>query len=143
MSHNCPGPGYAHSHRPQTRREFLRDSCCGFGGLALAAMLHAQGLRAAPANPLAPKRPPLPAKAKSVIFLFMAGGPSQLDLFDPKPELRKWEGQPLPPSMTKDLKLAFIKPTAAIWASPRPFARHGGCGMELSDLVPQIGRAHV
>ena len=64
MSH-CPGPGHTPSRLTQTRREFLRDSACGFGGLALAAMLHAQGLRAAPAahtNPLAPKLPPLPAK---------------------------------------------------------------------------------
>ena len=81
MFPSCPGPGHVHPHRPQTRRAFLRDSCCGFGGLALAAMLHAQGLRAAPAapgNPLAPKRPPLPAKAKSESQLDHPGKSSQV-----------------------------------------------------------------
>ena len=67
---------------------------------------------------LAPRKPHFAPKAKNVIFLFMEGGPSQMDLFDPKPELQKWHGKPLPPSMTKDLKLAFIKPTAAVLAQP-------------------------
>ena len=75
-------------------------------------------------------------KAKNVIFLFMAGAPSQLDLFDPKPGLQKWHGKPLPPSMTKDLKLAFIKPTANIMASPREFKRYGPSRMEISDYLP-------
>ena len=64
-----------------------------------------------------------------MIFLFMEGGPSQMDLFDPKPELQKWHGKSLPPSMTKDLKLAFIKPTAAVLASPREFKPYGQSGM--------------
>ena len=81
------------------------------------------------------------AKAKNVIFMFMEGGPSQMDLFDPKPELQKWHGKPLPESMTKDLKLAFIKPTAAVLASPREFKQYGQCGMEFSDYLPHI--AHL
>ena len=68
----------------------------------------------------------------------MAGAPSQVDLFDPKPELQKWHGKPLPPSMTKDLKLAFIKPSATIMASPRKFKRHGQSGMQFSDWLPQL-----
>ena len=68
----------------------------------------------------------------------MAGAPSQVDLFDPKPELQKWHGRPLPPSMTKDLKLAFIKPSAKIMASPRTFKSHGQSGMQFSDWLPQL-----
>ncbi len=116
----------------QNRRSFLRNAACGFGGIALADML--QGA----ANPLDPKKPHFPAKAKSVIFLFMEGGPSQMDLFDPKPEHKKWHGQPLPASMTKDLKLAFIKPTAAVLASPREFKQHGQSGNVFSDYIPQL-----
>ena len=83
---------------------------------------------------------PLPARAKNVIFMFMSGAPSQYDLFYPKPELQKWDGRPLPASLTKDLKLAFIKPTAEVWASPRVFQKHGQSGMEFSDFLPHHGR---
>src|SRR5262249_5421286 len=67
-------------------------------------------------------------------------GPSQLDLFDPKPEMKKFDGQSLPASMTKDLHFAFIKPTAKIWASPRPFAHHGQSGLTFSDLLPHTAQ---
>src|ERR1700716_3340382 len=89
----------------QSRRKFFRECAGGLGTMALAGLLERDGLAASAgsANPLAPKLPPLPATAKNVIFLFMEGGPSQLDLFDPKPELAKWNGKPLPPSITKDL----------------------------------------
>ncbi|MBL8215604.1 MAG: DUF1501 domain-containing protein [Bryobacterales bacterium] len=117
------------------RRQLLR-AASGFGGLALADLM------AADFNPLLPKAPHFPPTAKSVIFLFMPGGPSQIDLFDHKPALRKWHGQPLPASATKDLKLAFIKPNANAAASPRSFARHGQSGAEISDLLPHLaGRA--
>jgi hypothetical protein len=119
----------------QGRRRFLRDAAAGIGTIALADLLHG-ATTAAPVNPLAPKKPHFPAKAKNVIFLFMEGGPSQMDLFDPKPELQKWHGKPLPASMTKDLKLAFIKPTAAVLASPREFKPHGQSGMVFSDYLP-------
>ncbi|PYV09589.1 MAG: sulfatase [Acidobacteria bacterium] len=130
--------------RIETRRSFFGQCAGGLGMIALWQLLLQEG-RAAVAgdrplnlNPLEPRAPHFAPKAKNVIFLFMSGAPSQLDLFDPKPELQKWEGQPLPASMTKDLKLAFIKPTAEIWASPRIFRRHGQCGMEFSDLLPHI-----
>lgn len=123
--------------RIQTRRSFFRDCAGGIGTIALANLLQQEGRAASVgADPLAPKAPHFPAKAKNVIVMFMEGGPSQLDLFDPKPELQKWDGKPLPASMTKNLRLAFTKPNAAVLASPRTFTRHGQCGMELSDFIP-------
>ncbi|MBL8293649.1 MAG: DUF1501 domain-containing protein, partial [Bryobacterales bacterium] len=81
--------------RIQSRRSFLTDVACGIGAMGLGSLLHADGLQ----NPLAPRKPHFEGKAKSVIFLFMEGGPSQMDLFDPKPELQKWHGKPAPESI--------------------------------------------
>ncbi|MBX5494690.1 MAG: DUF1501 domain-containing protein, partial [Bryobacteraceae bacterium] len=120
----------------QSRREFFRSCAGGIGTIALAHLLREDGLSADVPGPMAVKQPHFPAKAKNVIFLFMEGAPSQMDLFDPKPELRRWHGKPLPPSLTKDLKLAFIKPTAAVLGSPFEFQKHGQCGMEISELLP-------
>ena len=123
--------------RIHSRRLFLRDCAGGLGTIALANLLSLDGYGAPKrTDPLAPKAPHFPGKAKNVIFLFMEGAPSQMDLFDPKPELQKWHGKPLPPSMTSQLKLAFIKPTAAVLASPREFRKYGQCGMEFSDFLP-------
>jgi uncharacterized protein DUF1501 len=108
------------------RRHLLR-AASGFGSLALTDLMVA-----------GPNAPHFPATARSVIFLFMPGGPSQIDLFDHKPELRKWHGKPLPASVTKDLKLAFIKPNANAAASPRSFSRYGQSGAEISDLLPHL-----
>jgi uncharacterized protein (DUF1501 family) len=124
----------------RSRRDFFRQCAGGVGTIALANLLESEGYGAtADTNPLAPKPPMFAPKAKNVIFMFMEGGPSQLDLFDPKPELEKWDGKPLPASLTKDLQLAFIKPTAAVLASPRKFAPRGQCGMEISDYLPHLG----
>jgi len=124
----------------QARRSFLRDSMAGIGTAALAHLFGVEGRTAeTAADPLAPRRPHFPARVKNVIFLFMEGAPSQMDLFDPKPALRKWHGQPLPPSMTKDLKLAFIKPTATVLGSPFQFVPRGKSGVELSELLPGLG----
>src|SRR6478752_6677956 len=99
--------------RIASRRSFLRNAGGGIGMMALADLLGAAEVKSGEApNPLAPRKPHFPAKAKSVIFLFMEGGPSQMDLFDPKPELAKLDGAPLPESMQKGLRFAFIKPTA-------------------------------
>ena len=128
--------------RIQSRRKFFRSCAGGIGTIALANLLSADGYGATDSlntNPLAPKPPMFAPKAKNVIFLFMEGGPSQLDLFDPKPELEKWNGKPLPTSLTKDLQLAFIKPTAAVLASPRKFTPQGKSGMVLSDWLPHLG----
>src|SRR5580700_9511674 len=127
--------------RIQSRRNFFRSCAGGIGTIALANLLGSDGYGATSAldtNPLAPKPPMFAPKAKNVIFMFMEGGPSQLDLFDPKPELAKWNGKPLPSSLTKDLQLAFIKPTAAVLASPREFAPCGQSGMEISDWMPHL-----
>ena len=128
----------------RTRRNFLATSASGLGTLALAHMLQGQGLLGAAdtsgLTPLAPKPPHFAPKAKNCIFLFMAGAPSQMDLFDPKPKLDELHGKPLPESLTKDVRFAFIKKkTAVLMRSPRKFSRHGQCGMELSDFLPHIG----
>ena len=123
----------------QTRRHFLDTCAAGLGTAGLAHLLAADGASAASSSdPLVPRQPHFAPKAKNLIFLFMAGAPSQLDLFDPKPGLRKWHGEPFPPSMTKDMKLAFIKPTAKVLASPREFSRSGQSGIEISDYMPRL-----
>jgi len=125
----------------QSRRRFFRDCAGGIGTIALAELLARDGRAAGvpEVNPLAPKKPHFAPKAKNVIFMFMEGGPSQMDLFDPKPELQKWSGKPLPESMTKNMRLAFTKPNAAVLASPRTFTPQGKSGIEFSDYIPHIG----
>jgi len=124
----------------QTRRSFFRECAGGIGMVALAQLMEQEGWGAvAEVNPLAPKKPHFAPKARNVIFMFMEGGPSQMDLFDPKPELQKWSGRPLPAEMTKNLRLAFTKPNAAVLASPRTFKRYGESGIEFSDYIPNIG----
>jgi hypothetical protein len=128
-----------------SRRWFLRDCGIGVGKLALAGLLtDALGRRvlAAPGaiNPLAPKEPHFPGKARAVIHLFMAGAPSQLDLFDNKPELSKLEGKPLPPSVIMGQRYAFIRPDAAVLGPQFKFVRHGQAGTELSEILPHLGR---
>ncbi len=117
-----------------TRRQFLRTSTLGLGGLALGSLL-SEG-RAATGNPLAARPGHFAAKAKSVIFLFMAGGPSQLDLFDSKPVLRRLDGQVVPESFTRGRRFAFIRPDAKLLASKRRFNRAGRNGAEFSELLP-------
>lgn len=115
-----------------TRRDFLRDAYCGFGTLALASLLHDEKLRA---NPLSARPSHFQAKALSVIFLFMAGGPSHLETFDPKPLLNRLDGQPRPAEFG-DAKYQFIQKDARLLGSKRRFARHGKSGIEVSDLFP-------
>ena len=112
----------------QTRREFFNTTASGLGALALGSLLTQEGLLSAEtvADPLQPKAPHFPAKAKNCIFIFFEGGPSQMDLFDPKPKLNELNGQSLPDSMTKNVRFAFIrKETAKLMGSPRKFAKHG------------------
>ena len=126
-----------------SRREFFTSTASGLGLLALSSMLQSEGLLAAPAtgDPLAPRAPHFAPKAKNCIFIFMEGAPSQIDLFDPKPKLNELNGQPLPESMTKNVRFAFIKKeTARLMGSPRKFAKHGQCGMEFSDLLPNMAK---
>src|SRR5262247_1230643 len=120
------------------RRAFLRDSFCGFGGLALLSLLHEEAVRAAPVDPLAPKPPHLAnPKAKSVIFLFMAGGPSHLETFDPKPLLNKLDGQSRPAEFG-EAKYQFVTRDARLLGSRRTFRKHGQSGVEVSDLFPHV-----
>jgi len=118
------------------RREFLRDAFCGFGSLALASLLSQEQARA---NPLAARRAPHPAKAKSVIFLFMAGGPSHIDTFDPKPLLNQLDGQKKPEEFG-EAKYQFVRPNARLLGSKRTFKRYGQCGLEVSDLFPHTAQ---
>ena len=120
------------------RRSFLDTCAAGIGSTALAHLLAAEGGASAPRNPLAPRAPHHEPRAKNLIYLFMAGAPSQIDLFDPKPGLQKWHGQALPPSKAENLELAFIKPTAKVLASPRTFSRCGASGTEISDYLPHL-----
>ncbi|MBV9122246.1 MAG: DUF1501 domain-containing protein, partial [Planctomycetes bacterium] len=132
------------SHLPpaRSRRDFLFQAGGGFGALALSWLLARDGYAvdtpAAPeANPLAARPPHFPAQARSVIFLFMVGGPSQIDLFDPKPELLQRQGQPLPASFGKPVS-QFTKGDTPLLASTRRFRKYGQSGMEVSDLLPHL-----
>jgi uncharacterized protein (DUF1501 family) len=121
--------------RASSRRDFLQKSALGFGSLAAGYLLDRDTASAATgANPLAPKAPPLPATAKHVIFLFMHGGPSHIDTFDPKPLLSKLDGQTVPPSFGK-ADFQFTKMDAVpLMASQRAFRKRGQSGIEISDL---------
>ena len=129
-----------------SRRWFLRECGLGIGKIGLASLM---------ANPLAraaalgtgsligrpsPMGAHFPGKAKSVIHLFMAGAPSQLDLFDYKPELHKLEGQPLPPSVIAGQRYAFIRPDAAVLGPQFKFAKHGQSGAEISEMLPHLAK---
>jgi len=133
------------NHLQSTRRDFLATSASGLGGLALASLLSDEGLLAAPdkgvfENPMTPRKPHFDAKAKACIFIFMAGAPSHLDLFDPKPKLNEMAGQSLPKSVLDKARFAFIKPaTATLMGTKRTFKKYGQSGMEFSDLVPHLG----
>src|SRR5262249_11715168 len=119
---------------------FFQQCGVGLGAIALGGLFRQQGLAATPAfnNPLAPKQPPLPAKAKRVIFLFMAGAPSHLELFDYKPELAKFNGTLPPPELLKGYRAAFINPSSTLLGPKFKFSKHGKCGAELSELLPHL-----
>src|SRR4051794_4088828 len=125
-----------------TRRHFLSTAGVGLGPIALAGLLggHATPTRAADASrsPHAPKKPHFAPKAKRVIHLFMAGAPSQLDLFDYKPELARMEGKPLPPSVIGGQRYAFIRSDAGVLGPRFKFARHGQSGTQLSEVLPHL-----
>jgi uncharacterized protein (DUF1501 family) len=129
------------------RRHFFRECGIGVGKIALAGLLSdafkpaAQGSGGGEAfSSLRPRSPHFAPKATRVIHLFMAGAPSQLDLFDSKPALTKLEGKPLPPSVIGGQRYAFIRPDAAVLGPRFKFTRHGQCGAELSEMLPQLAR---
>jgi hypothetical protein len=127
---------------PQTlaRRWFLQECGVGLGAVALnqLAGTPAKAAASATSDPLAPKRPPLRPKAKNVIFLFMAGAPSHLELFDNKPNLAKYDGTLPPPELLKGYRAAFINPNSKLLGPRFKFAKHGQCGAELSELLPHL-----
>ena len=114
----------------QSRRSFLEQTACGLGGMALWQLM-ADEARA---------KPHFTPRAKNVIFLFMPGAPSQLDLLDPKPVMKKYHGQPVPAHMTDGLDDALIRGSARVFASPRTFKRYGQNGMAYSDYIPHLGK---
>ena len=127
----------------RTRRHFLSRCAVGLGGIALASMLNqARGAGAAPAGPLAPKPTHFPARAKNIIYLFMAGGPSQLELFDYKPKLAELNGQPIPQSFIEGKRFAFMDSShgTRLMGTRRQFAQHGRSGMWVSELFPHTAR---
>ena len=126
--------------RNLTRRWFLRDCGVGLGGIALAQLMQREARAAAAQKPFAPKLPPQVAKAKRVIYLFHAGAPSHLDLFDFKPELTKRDGQLPPAELLKDYRAAFINPNSALLGTKFKFQRYGKSGIELSELLPHTGK---
>jgi hypothetical protein len=124
-----------------TRRQLFQTCGVGLGKIALASLLvGGRNAYAAPAanNPLFPRPSHFAPKAKRVIYLFMAGAPSQLDLFDNKPALVKFDGQPIPAEVVKDQRYAFIEKDAALMSSRYKFARHGQSGVELSEMLPHL-----
>lgn len=128
--------------RRTTRRQLLNQCGFGIGRIALASLLTGLGTRSAAAqtdrNPLATQMPHHTATAKSVIHLFMAGAPSQLDLFDYKETLVKHAGQPVPPEIIKDQRYAFIRPDAAMLPPQFKFQRYGQSGAQLSESLPHL-----
>ncbi|MEX1095437.1 MAG: DUF1501 domain-containing protein, partial [Planctomycetales bacterium] len=139
---DAPSVRVASRLAPQSRREFLLNAGGGFGSLALAALLHGDGIaRAASAaasrDPLAPRKPHFAARAKRVVYIFMHGGPSHVDLFDPKPDLVKYAGQPLPESFGPVMTRRKVAQNPLL-APLKPFRPRGESGLEISDFLPHL-----
>lgn len=131
------------SSTPCSRRHFLHTGSFGLGGFALATLLRDERLLAAPVKPilgaesfdLKPKPSPAPPRARAMISLFMMGGPSQMDLFDPKPMLTKYHGEKFPGEVKYD---NVAQASSKVFGSPWSFVKSGQCGMELSELLPNL-----
>lgn len=123
-----------------TRRYFFEECGVGIGKIALASLLAGNAFQSVESaeNPLQPKEPHYNAKIDHVIFLFMAGAPSQLDLFDPKPTLQKYDGKPVPANVVKDQRYAFINRDAALMSSRFAFEQCGESGAEISEVLPHL-----
>ncbi len=136
-------PSWPHRESAHSRRDFLARAGGGFGLLALLDLLERQGYgeetnRQKPANPLSAKQPHFPGRARSVIWCFLDGGPSHIDLFDPKPALTKLDGQPLPGSFKRPVTAMGRTAYTPLLASKRKFKRHGQSGLWVSDWYPEI-----
>src|SRR5438270_13779877 len=135
-----------HIQPVRSRREFLQRAGCGFGAMAFSYLLgldgfasRAENVKLDPLNPLAPRLPHRPGKAKSVIWLFMEGGPSHLDLFDPKPMLQKLAGQPMPSSFGRVITSMGTADNALL-PSRRKWKQHGKSGIWISDWCPHVAK---
>ena len=141
---NFRRPAVTHApaaHWPNlARRWFLRDCGVGLGGIALNSLLSADQAAGAAESVLAPKPPHFPAKAKRVVYLFHAGAPSHLELFDHKPQLSKHDGELPPAALLENYRAAFINPNSALLGPKYSFSRHGESGIELSELLPHTGK---
>lgn len=131
MTHSAFDP---HLGTTLSRRAFFQSSAMGLGGIALGSLLSRQSSAATTAK----MGPHFPARAKHVIFLHMTGGPSHVDLFDPKPVLNKFDGQPAPAEIIKGIEFGFLTGKESLMGSPYKFAKHGQCGMDFSEQVPQL-----
>jgi hypothetical protein len=131
----------SHKRQPRSRRDFLRNAGSGLGALALASMLERDARAAGLIDPLAPKPPHFKPTAKSVIWCFMEGGPSHIDLFDPKPKLAELAGQPMPASFGK-VVTAMGTSDNTLMPSKRTWKQHGQSGIWVSDWYPEIAK-HV
>ena len=138
--------------RIRSRRAFLEGTACGLGGIALGRLMAQEDAAAVTAGSPGAGAAAVTGvggggagthfapRARNVIFLFMAGAPSQVDLLDPKPAMRRHHGQRVPEHMVEGLDDALIRGSARVFASPRTFTRHGESAMELSDYIPHLGR---
>ncbi|QDV66400.1 hypothetical protein Poly24_00850 [Rosistilla carotiformis] len=128
----------------RARRDFLFQSLWGMGAVTLSNLLAPEEIVSNAAadervDPLVKRDSHFPARAKNCIYIYLEGGPSQMDLYDPKPTLNKLDGQPLPESMLENMQFAFLqKETARIMGTSRKFSKHGKCGMDFSDLLPHL-----
>jgi hypothetical protein len=137
---NCQEHLYRHiPPRSLARRWFLKECGVGLGAIALGNLMGSESAHArAAADPVAPKQPHFRPRAKNVIFLFMAGAPSHLELFDYKPQLAKFDGTLPPPELLEGYRAAFINPNSKLLGPRFKFAKHGQCGAELSELLPHL-----
>src|SRR5499427_6106643 len=126
--------------RKVSRRWFIEQCGVGMGAFALTHLLASAGYAATQEanNPLAPKKPHFAPKAKNVIFLFMAGAPSHLEMFDYKPQLAKFNGTLPPPELLKGYRAAFINPNSTLLGPKFKFEKYGKSGAELSELLPHL-----
>src|ERR687898_1419015 len=130
--------------RAITRRHFFKQSGFGIGGLALSTLLDDKLFAQKVDSPLTTRAPHFAPKARNIIYLFMAGAPTQLDLFDHKPALQKYDGQEIPAEfIPKGERFAFIKGTPRLLGSPFTFKKYGQSGAELSELLPHLASIAV
>ena len=126
--------------RLRSRRWFMNECGVGLGAIAASQLLAEESGAASPSDPLAVRQPHFPAKVKNVIFLFMAGAPSHLELFDYKPQLKKFDGTLPPAELLEGYRAAFINPNSKLLGPKFKFAKHGQCGAEISEILPHTAK---